>query len=377
MFSLPDSYNHTPPEGRGLSARWSRAIGAVNNIIERRARMTSETTRLQKRLQEAVSQSWPTRYDSRYREAHVLLTYWADPEDPTFGADKAAEKLGEVFRQFYGFKVQTWLIPVIDHPQQVMAARLTTFVQTYGQTGNLLIFWYGGSAEASGVAMGSTQWLGERWGPRVNSGIVPQILGSGDADVLTLYDCGSSLHGQSVDGRKIFEHIGASSFPFPQVPNFHRAGSFTKSLIRVLNKPEIAADGISVVDVHRKLINLTQRHRAEPGQDEEVSSIYSGEIVTPRPWFSGGVETRPVYCHLSACPPRSAGRPTTIVLSHLGYPPLERFSYMSQGDELEVQLTLTLSKNNLNVERWKNWISQAPAEVDGVSIEVDQANDLS
>lgn len=126
-----------------ISERWNKVLEAVNTIVENKStNVRSEASILQDRLNKTVTESWPRRYYSRYREVTVLLTYWADPEDSTFGADKAAKELAEVFTGPYGFDVQIWPIPTIDQPQQFLAAKLAHVVRSHGKKDSLLLFWW-------------------------------------------------------------------------------------------------------------------------------------------------------------------------------------------------------------------------------------------
>jgi hypothetical protein len=211
---------------------------------------------------------------------------------------------------------------------------------------------------------------------------VPQILGSGAADVLTLYDCAYSLHGQTTPAPGVFEHLGANAGGI--VDGFDRAGSFTRCLVRILDRPEAAAYGIAIPDIHRKLVNYAKRERAlttadrpfEDGTGDDAS-IYGddglaepGMPVVRSSWLSGVMgpsPPNPVYCHLSTCSPRSKAEPTTIVLSHLGYP-LELFEGQN-GDEQEVELRIRLKRSDIDVTRWAQWILDAPPEADQVTVQ--------
>lgn len=266
---------------------------------------------------------------------------------------------------------------------------------------------YGGSAKETDSGKGPVMWFGEyvtrhvplvscadandnssRWGGEVNSTIVPQILGSSSADVLTLYDCGFSIHGQIATRARVFEHLGASAGGI--VEGFRRPGSFTRCLIRILDRPEAAAYGVSVPDIHRKLVNFAKRGRAaaaaaaatDPTEEEERddASVYTsggrGRAVStasavPSLWLSGVVgpsPPSPVYCRLSAGRPRSKGEPATIVLSRLGYP-LEVFPNENPPEEeQEVELCIRLKRNDINVERWTQWLLDAPPEADRVTV---------
>lgn len=196
---------------------------------------------------------------------------------------------------------------------------------------------------------------------------MPQILGSGDADVLTLYDCPNSLHGQGVTGGGIFEHLGASLGG--DVASFGRPGSFTGSLLQILRKPESAAFGLAVLDLHRKSVNRARRFGGSPQLEKDVSSVYSRHYIMTRSWLSSSLAAIPVYCHLSVCTARSSHKPLSIVLSNLNYP-LEASPCRTTSAELEVELKLKFRGEDADTERWREWVLASPAEVTDVAIQV-------
>jgi hypothetical protein len=109
---------------------------------DRHDRRGEYTTDLQENLKQTIDEKWHSRHHSRYRGVKVLLTYWADTDDPRLGAEKAAAKLFDVFRRLYHFDVWVWLIPTVEHPQRFLASTLNNLVHEHGHAGNLLIFWY-------------------------------------------------------------------------------------------------------------------------------------------------------------------------------------------------------------------------------------------
>ncbi|KAK9779867.1 hypothetical protein SCAR479_03474 [Seiridium cardinale] len=346
---------------------WNRLLGAVNEAVHRPNKAKPYAAALENRLQHIADEGWNARHHSRYRRVKVFLTYWAETDNCRLGVEKAARKLADVFSRLYHFDVQIWLIPSIDRPQHFLKSNLERFVQVYGDEGNLLIFWYCGLARRPEDGKGAGIWFGEYWGGTINSGIVPQILASGKADVLTLYDCEYSLHGHSVSAERLFEHLGASSMG--SVIDFNNIGSFTRSLVQILGRPETAAYGLSVADIHRKMVNLALRHCGGSFLAEDTMNV---RLVGPMAARSQHVEDAPVYpvyCHLSACPSRSSGKPSSIILSHLGYP-LDVFPSENHDEEVQVRLKLTL-QSKANTERWKEWILSAPPEVKRVSVQVE------
>ncbi|KAK8859496.1 hypothetical protein PGQ11_010230 [Apiospora arundinis] len=134
------------------------------------------------------------------------MTYWAETD---------VRKLGQVFQDRYSFGTLVRLIPVLQ-PQQSLAAKLRQFARDdIGQEGpreDLLIF------------------------------------------------CPHALHGYHITGPGLCEHLGAAAHDGYVAGFGDRGGdgggwgsgnsqSFTRALIRILDTPDRATRGISVVDV--------------------------------------------------------------------------------------------------------------------------------
>ncbi|KAK7961676.1 uncharacterized protein PG986_002501 [Apiospora aurea] len=409
-----------------LSKNWRKAIDAARQTLASTSAATktrrqlspssnnttpesSQAARLTRNINDALfdpltpQNGWAGRHrGTRYRSVKVLLTYWAETDDPAFGAAAAARALADVFQYRYGFDVLVWLIPVMQ-PQQALAAKLRQFArdadarQRPGES--LLIFWYGGPAREDESDGGPPLWFGESFtGPTINSHIVPQVLGAAKSDVLTLYDNPHALHGYNVTGPGLCEHLGAAAYN-GVVAGFaanysanasssadgvtssgidHRrySLSFTRALIQILDSPDRAAQGISVLDIHRKLINRYQMATAaakgsESDEAKEAALTWKmdARVLPPVP-----------------VPAAGRGGPASIVLAQLGRQTLETTAIPSpkensqQGpedvdeDEKEsenddgsaVELTMRLRlrppADTVDVGRWKQWILDAPPE---------------
>ncbi|KAK7983302.1 hypothetical protein PG989_010704 [Apiospora arundinis] len=395
--------------------------------------LSAQAATFTRRLTQAVSDprtGWPSRQHggSRYRRVKVLLTYWAETDDPAFGANRAARKLAQVFQDRYGFDALVWLIPVLQ-PQKALAAKLRQFarddVGLEGPGEDLLIFWYGGSAREESRG-GPVVWYGESSdGPTINSQIVPQILGASQADVLTIYDSPHALHGSNTTGPGLCEHLGAAAHD-GYVAGFGDSGedsggasqSFTRALIRILDTPDRAVRGISVVDVHRKLVNRYHVATSAP-TEQKMTGRASGDswsseskeekqkrknrrqrvfgeeaYLITRPWLPDALRQTPVYVHLSRCRPRiEAGPAASIVLGRLewlGHTPAEVALMQLEGiaqaqnvhqastndgnekgdesdDEGTVEVTVRMRLRAPPMEgarlgRWRDWILDAPPE---------------
>lgn len=59
------------------------------------------------------------------------------------GVQYELDDLARVFREYYGFQTETWLIPVAESHMELMG-KCFMMVQEFGKEGNLLILYYGG-----------------------------------------------------------------------------------------------------------------------------------------------------------------------------------------------------------------------------------------
>ncbi|KAK8133178.1 hypothetical protein PG999_001351 [Apiospora kogelbergensis] len=441
----PSSSINTPAK---LSKNWRKALDAVRDLVPTTAtdprppsrrkllrrntftkptgQQVAQAANFTRNLNHAVfdyRNGWTTRHHKRrrYRRVKVLLTYWADTDDPAFGADRAARALAGVFRRRYGFDVLVWLIPVMQ-PQQALSAKLRQFAGgddggQQQQGDDLLIFWYGGSArEERGRGRGSVVWFGESvGGPTIDSQIVPQILGASGADLLTLYDSPHALHGYNVTGSGVCEHLGACAHDGFVAGFIDGDGggsvplSFTRALIRILDSPRRAAKGISVLDLHRKLVNryhvatsagasaaiiawIESSTESSLGKEESQKRanrqrqiVGEAEYLRTQPWLPDSMRQTPVYCHLSRYRPLSeGGSPATIVVSQLGRNPqqealmrLEGIEWdggpLSEGEaekeideddaiDVTVRMRMRCPVDMTNIGQWRDWILDAPRE---------------
>lgn len=117
------------------------------------------------------------------------------------------------------------------------------------------------------------------------------------------------------------------------------------------------------------MVNRARLNATSPKLEDDSSSVYSQDTITAGSWLAPGALVYPVYCHLSTSPPRSKGKHSSIVLSNLNYP-LEIEPSMINSDEMEVNIRMKLRSADTDIERWRNWLLEAPAEAVGVSISV-------
>lgn len=95
-------------------------------------------------LQSAIAAAWPTRRNSRYERAHVLLLSW---EDDNLGVHQEMKHLEYVFSNLYRFDVQSFKIPP-KTAGKATASRILSFLEDDGPE-TLFIVYYAGHARLS------------------------------------------------------------------------------------------------------------------------------------------------------------------------------------------------------------------------------------
>ncbi|KAI3340757.1 hypothetical protein F4824DRAFT_497048 [Ustulina deusta] len=362
-------------------------------------------------LQIAIEDAWPRRHHSRYRSARALLVCWSENEStdasttadpypplPPFGRSRvssvssesnanypirsssesrfhvrnssstiaqnarqgpffpAAYQLAAVLDRRYGIQAQVWMVPSVDVPQDALTAKIKHFVQEYGGPDNLLIFWYGGQADfvsttpiepSAGANYNTTElmWYGRKDKPGVPARVVTKALGLGRADVLMLNDSPFAQHAYSshIEGPGSFELLGPGITGNP-------SASFTLTLALMLDAPNLATHGVSVPELHRKLLDM-----AAPGNP----------IRTPT--APGRAANYPVYVQIAQST-REARR--NIVLSRLDASLAVETNYARNVSEPGVKLQIRLPRPSLDVRRWREWVLAAPDEAQEVSVQV-------
>jgi hypothetical protein len=95
-------------------------------------------------LQSAIAAAWPTRRDSRYERAHVLLLSW---EDDNLGVYREMRRLEYIFSNLFRFDVQNFKIPP-KTAGKATTSRILSFLEEDGPE-TLFIVYYAGHARLS------------------------------------------------------------------------------------------------------------------------------------------------------------------------------------------------------------------------------------
>ncbi|KAI0198561.1 hypothetical protein F4808DRAFT_256388 [Astrocystis sublimbata] len=406
-------------------------------------------------LQSTLNDTWPHRHHSRYRNVRALLVHWAGDgstgtatasgslsrtppsSQPEFspalsrfstrshdnalattssGAStvtaqrKVSQELGSTESPFipaahqlagvlgnrYGIQSQVWMIPSLESPQEVLAGKVKQFVEDYGATGNLLIFWYGGHAGFAS-AEGEVMWYGPKDIPGISARTISKTLGIARADVLVLNDSPFAQHAyvSHINGPGTFELLGSGSMtPSSAEPNPSREGSFTRTLALMLDSPFLATHGVSVLELHRKLLDMMNPKRSSVDTTASASAravppspISDATTETPQRYprrlrsrtsFSSMVVAKapaaaqapayPVYCQISQSTQLERDARRTIVLSRLNTPLTDQARYVRPANEPTIHVDLRLQRSYVDVPVWKEWFLRAPADAEGVNV---------
>ncbi|KAI1314203.1 hypothetical protein F5Y03DRAFT_389675 [Xylaria venustula] len=275
----------------------------------------------------------------------------------------AAYQLASVLERRYGIRSQVWLIPSLEDPQNMLAGKTKQFVDMYGGPDSLLIFWYGGHADFAATmpdqcvegingSINEIIWHGSREEPGISARTITKTLGVGlaRADVLMLNDSpfAQYAYASHIEGPGTFELLGPGSIH----TNYH-AGSFTRNLATMLNSQHLASRGVSVPELHRKLLDVA----SDPG---------SRATTAPGPTQMLRGPAYPVYVQL--VPAEHTAR--HIVLSRLETSLAPETRYARNVDEPGVSVYFKLVRPHLEVKQWKEWLLGAPEEVQEVSVSV-------
>ncbi|KAI0456342.1 hypothetical protein F5B21DRAFT_513454 [Xylaria acuta] len=317
----------------------------------------------------------------------------------------AAHQLAGVLERRYGIQSQVWMIPSLESPQDMLAGKVKQFVEEYGGPDNLLIFWYGGHAEFAGAApnegapggersAGEIIWYGLRDELGISARMISKTLGLARADVLMLNDSpfAQSAYMSHICGPGTFELLGSGSTnPSNAEPNPAREGSFTRTLALMLDSPFLATRGVSVLELHRKLLDMMSPNRTNldttspsrtlpnppisPTRTEteqrETTCIRrrpTSSLIVARAQTMAQIPSYPVYCQISQSTPLVRDVRRNIVLSRLDASLAAEVNHARTVGEPRVKLDIRLKRPYLDVRRWKEWVLRAPVDAEGVSV---------
>ncbi|KAJ4287033.1 hypothetical protein N0V88_007797 [Collariella sp. IMI 366227] len=321
-------------------------------------------------LTDAVSAAWPDKFATRYTKVTVLLMSW-DKDD--LELEHEIRQLESVFRGLYHYDTEYWKIPskrtVVE-----LSRKVADLGDIHGQEGSLLIVYYGGHARLSDQSGGSPVWAANRTrdSATVQSSIVHSLLEELDCDVLLLNDCFQPTTTRATyTGKGMIETLAASSLEAALTKGENY--SFTAALVQELAHAVHTTDWLSIVELHRRLINRLQAWTTSVSLTDDAYSLVQVDRRTGQPVFERPRRKTPVYACLSE-------KPRTIVLTPLTPQTAQ------QLDQAFLQLTLPtvqpqitpngpgilvtcrLRDQRVDVWKWKQWLSDAPEAAKGIQI---------
>ncbi|KAL2189199.1 hypothetical protein L209DRAFT_763766 [Thermothelomyces heterothallicus CBS 203.75] len=325
-------------------------------------------------LSDAVTAAWPDRFATRYRKVKVLLMSW-DRDD--LGIEPEARKLEAVFRGLYHYDTEYWKIPSRRSAVE-LSRKVADLVDEHGQEGNLLILYYAGHARPSEQPGGSPVWAANRGrdSPTMQSSMLHSFLGEVDCDVLLLLDCFHQVQ-ESKDafvGQGVVETLAAAGGPEPAPTEANDHDSFTASLVQELAHAAHTADWLSVVELHRRILNRMHAWTATLSFRDEAYSLVQLDRRTGQPMSEQPRRRTPVHSFLSR-------KPKTIVLTPLPHqvqeqsdqsllllnPPTPQ-SQTTPTMGPAILVTCRLRDRRVDTEKWRQWLLGAPEEAKGIQI---------
>ncbi|KAF8856020.1 hypothetical protein BDZ45DRAFT_804520 [Acephala macrosclerotiorum] len=344
-------------------------------------------------LNAAVQAVWPSRHQSRYVKAHVLMISW---EGDDLGVWQEIVPLRTVFEEKYHFQVEEYKIPSIDQPDRALKRRSIEFLDSVDKQDTLLIVYYAGHARKAPDASTAPLWCASRSRPEptIASAGIQSMFEEAEADVLILYDCCHSaacLTNGSRTPRHVVEVIAACGYETvaAQVDKH----SFTKALLEIL---ALKAKGgpFSVGDLHARVLSKLKCWAPDLLTDAKGKFLetHEGHLVyehQPRrtPVYSIVCETEPRRSIL-LCPlpkrdcssssstnqgpntPSSSPDPAALPTSDNNESSGKRKRDVADdGPCPQILLAIRLERNELDIPRWVEWIRNLPAAGKDIRIE--------
>lgn len=208
----------------------------------------------------------------------------------------------------------------------------------------------------------------------MQSSIIHSLLDAVDCDVLLLHDCGHGGQvGEATTGGGVIETLAACGFESADVDG--ASPSFTASLVQELAHAAHTADWLSVVELHRRLIHRMQVWTPTISFADDSYSLVKVDIRTGQPMVERPRRRTPIHSFV-------ATKPRTIVLSPLlaGAHPQDRLedSFITLNapatrpqaipDGPGILVTCQLREQNVDAEKWKEWIRTAPEPAKNIQV---------
>jgi hypothetical protein len=198
----------------------------------------------------------------------------------------------------------------------------------------------------------------------VQSSVLHSLLGEVDCDVLLLHDCcHATQSAETFTGNGVVETLAAGGLE--SASSEGGSHSFTASLVQELSRAAHTTDWLSTVELHRRLINRLQVWTPTVSFADDAYSLVQIDRRTGQPMLERPSRRTPIYSFLSK-------KPKTIVLTPLPpqpqkqsedtfmllQPPTGEDEAVPEGPG--VLVTCRLRDQNVDVEKWRQWLLRAP-----------------
>lgn len=199
----------------------------------------------------------------------------------------------------------------------------------------------------------------------MQSSVLHSLLGEVDCDVLLLHDCCHTTQpADTFTGNGVVETLAAGGLE--TTSNEEGGGpSFTSSLVQELSHAAHTTSWLSAVELHRRLINRLQAWTPTVSLTNDAYSLVQIDRRTGQPMLERPSRRTPIHSFVSK-------KPKTIVLTPLPpqahtqledsftmlHPPTSHSEAVPDGPGILV--TCRLRDQNVDVEKWRQWLLGAP-----------------
>lgn len=306
-------------------------------------------------IQGLVSRIMADPYRSRYSTVEVLLLYWDDDDDKP-GVVEAVDQLSAILSGHYNYRSDIKPIPSPSEncksSWKWLSSKITAFVEQRDQRDVLKIVYYNGHSyldadrEMLLASSRSPDAASARW-----SGI-QQILEEASSDVLLLMD--AAYYPSSTLQRKqgVFELLAASNGE--DVSKNIGRNKFTRAISELLSRTsQKSFEHVSAAEIHAKLLSSYYPKMIQDRYPEQ-------EAITSFP--------SPLHLQISGDARLPSISLDPIPKSPSAYNALESVQN-GTGTGSHLSLTFHLADDDVNMEKWSEWLRMMPDGIKDVKVE--------
>ncbi|CZR58571.1 uncharacterized protein PAC_08463 [Phialocephala subalpina] len=212
---------------------------------------------LVKSIETAVSSSFPNHAGSRYRSVNVGMMHW---EVDALGVDSELNTLRDVFKQQYGFNVETWHIPATEKSHHKLTQNTLDFIEEFDSKDNLFILYYAGHGYINEYRQSAWACSRDPDSPTVDWSHIQGLFERSKSDVVVFLDCCAAASSAPRRGNARMETLVACGFETRAPPPGEH--SFTNTLIEVLGDWQ-NVPSFSITMLHSEVLRVLMQRRKE------------------------------------------------------------------------------------------------------------------